>query len=109
MAARKVCAEPGCPQLQPCPLHARKPWQRDAPRSTLSGSRQQKRARFVLLRDDGRCHVCGDYGADEADHVIPVAEGGADDVSNMAAIHGGSDSCHSRKTAAEAERARRRT
>jgi len=66
----------------------------------LSGSRQQKRARFILNRDDTICHVCGRPGADQADHIIPLAHGGADSTENMAAIH--SEPCHREKTAREA-------
>lgn len=110
MTARKICSHVDaagvCPNLQPCPVHTRKPWA-ESRRSerTVSGSRQQKRARFVMLRDDGVCHVCGQAGADEVDHVVPIAEGGEDAVENLAPIH--SRPCHERKTQAEAARARR--
>lgn len=104
----KVCGEHGCPELTEgayCEQHTREPWARTGPkRSELSGSRQQQRARFVLERDEYICHVCGFFGATVADHVIPTAEGGADDVSNMAAIH---VSCHEEKTKLEAQRGRR--
>jgi 5-methylcytosine-specific restriction protein A len=104
--ARKVCSQPGCPNFQPCPAHQRKPWgaSRRSDLVTLSGSKQQKRSRHIILRDDGRCHVCGEHGANEADHVIALSEGGADTLDNMAAIH--SEPCHREKTAAEARRAR---
>lgn len=111
--ALKVCAHPGCTALvngTRCPEHAPKPWARsaDAPRrSNLSGSAQQARARRVITRDGTICHVCGIAGANQADHVIPVAEGGADDESNMRAIHG--IPCHAEKSAAESARARSRT
>jgi 5-methylcytosine-specific restriction endonuclease McrA len=59
-----------------------------------------------MARDHGICHVCKQPGSDRVDHVIPVAEGGADDVANKAPIH--QVPCHVAKTAAEAERARRR-
>jgi 5-methylcytosine-specific restriction endonuclease McrA len=105
--ARKVCSHGPCPNFQPCPAHERKPWS-GSHRSerTISGSRQQQRARQVMLRDDGICHVCGLPGSDEVDHVIALAEDGADDESNLAPIH--SKPCHEQKTQAEAERARRR-
>jgi 5-methylcytosine-specific restriction endonuclease McrA len=67
----------------------------------------------VLLRDDGRCHICGEYGATEVDHVVPLSPladpaggGGADDPSNLAPAH---IDCHAKKTAEEAARARVRT
>lgn len=58
----------------------------------------------ILDRDMRICHVCHQPGADQVDHVIPVAEGGTDSDLNLAAIHG--EPCHRRKTAAEAARAR---
>jgi 5-methylcytosine-specific restriction protein A len=50
------------------------------------------------------CHVCGLPLADEVDHVIPLAEGGADDESNLRPIH--SLPCHRDKTLDEGRRAR---
>lgn len=97
-----------CGALSPktrCPDHERKPWE-DRParrnRSKLSGSRQQKRARYILEKYGLLCHVCGKFGADEVDHVVPLAEGGADDESNLRPIH--SSPCHREKTQAEARR-----
>ena len=55
--------------------------------------------KHVLYRDNWRCHVCERAGADQVDHVIPVAHGGGDDLHNLAAIH---KSCHATKTAREA-------
>lgn len=106
MRAAKLCAAPDCPNVQPCAVHGRKPWStsRRAARSQLGGSAQQKRAQFILDRDDTICHVCGYPGADQADHVVPLAEGGLDTVENMAAIH--SEPCHREKTDRESRAAR---
>lgn len=105
--ARKICSEPDCPHLQPCPAHPKQAWAGSRRRErTISGSRQQARARAVLHMHDGICHVCEYPGSDEVDHVIPLAEGGADDDSNLRPIH--SDPCHREKTQAEAQRARRK-
>jgi 5-methylcytosine-specific restriction endonuclease McrA len=68
---------------------------------TLSGSREQKRARMVLDRDDTVCHVCGNPGADQVDHVIALAHGGADTDENLGPIH--SEPCHREKTLREAQ------
>lgn len=109
--ARKICSAPNCPNLAPCPDHAPEPWagsQRTQRLRTRSGSRQQKLRRFVLNRDGFRCHVCGQI-FDEAelvnDHVVPLSEGGADHVSNMAPC---CIDCHTKKTEAEASRGRAR-
>lgn len=104
-AAADACSEAGCPNLKPCPLHGVKPWQnRHRVKRGRSGSRRQRMSRAVILRDNGICHVCGEYGANEADHVIPVAEGGPDTFDNLKAIH--AYPCHKNKTQAEAQRAR---
>jgi 5-methylcytosine-specific restriction endonuclease McrA len=42
----------------------------------------------VLLRDGGVCWICGGWGADTADHVIPVSLGGRiADSTNLRAAH----------------------
>lgn len=108
--ASKICGERGCPNLQPCPVpgHKREAWAGSTRRTrTGSGSAQQKRAHHVMVRDAGVCHVCGQPGADEVDHVVCTTEGGADHVDNMAPIH--SRPCHAEKTQAEAARARARS
>lgn len=102
---RYVCRCGAISDERRCPECQRKPWANAKARTSLSGSAQQARARQVISRDLGYCHICGLLGADEADHVIPVAEGGADDASNMKAAHA---ECHREKTAAEAVRGRQR-
>lgn len=107
MRAAKACSVATCSELQPCPAHQPKPWQGSRRRERVaSGSRQQKRRRYVLMRDENRCHVCGEQFLDQqlvADHIIPVSEGGEDDVENMAPC---CITCHDRKTQAEAQRGR---
>ena len=99
------CNRFGCPNLQPCPLHAKKPWE-TSNRKSLSGSKQAKRRLYILRRDHGICHVCGEGGSDQADHIIPLAEGGPDTTQNMGAIH--AKPCHEHKTLEEARRGRER-
>lgn len=57
-----------------------------------------------MEKHEGRCHVCGLLGADEVDHVIPLSEGGSNDMDNRRPIH--SEPCHREKSAREAARAR---
>lgn len=103
MRAKKICSHPNCFELQPCPEHKRKAWEGHKRNTKLSGWEQQKRAKYVLLKHDTICHVCGNPGANEADHVIPLGEGGADNSANMRPIH--AVPCHRDKTHAEAQRA----
>jgi 5-methylcytosine-specific restriction enzyme A len=104
----KVCREPGCPELAEsgaCPAHTRKAWAgRDRTKSTgLSGWQRQARAKRVIRRGGGICHLCGQTGATVADHVVPLAVGGADHEDNMRPVH---PACHKTKTQAEARRGR---
>lgn len=97
----KVCSR--CGRIG-CTAHKPKPWVNSKRRqSVVSGWEQQRRAKRILRRDD-TCHVCQLPGANQVDHVIPVAEGGADDEANLRPIH--SIPCHANKTAEEARRAR---
>lgn len=42
----------------------------------------------IIRRDGGICHLCGQPGADSADHIVAVAHGGAlYDPTNLAAVH----------------------
>jgi 5-methylcytosine-specific restriction endonuclease McrA len=98
-AKSSVCTEPGCPNID-CTTHARAPWAGSAHRGLPHGRPQQRRRLRVLRAYAGVCHVCGRCGADQVDHVIPLAFGGADDESNLRPIH--ATPCHRAKTAREA-------
>lgn len=109
--APAVCAQHQCPadavKDGRCHEHRRK-WDntnRKARLTVTSGWAEQRRAANVIARDGGVCHLCGLMGADQADHILALAEGGADDPSNMAPIH---SQCHARKSKAEQARANTR-
>ncbi len=77
------------------------------------GGRPWRRKRDAVLKRDGylcRCDDCKASGAlviaHEVDHIIPLAEGGTDDMSNLAAIN---RDHHAQKTAQEAVRGARRS
>jgi 5-methylcytosine-specific restriction endonuclease McrA len=75
-------------------------WTNTTPHNTPA---ERKR---ILKRDRGICHVCGQPGANEVDHVIPLCFDGPDTDDNKAAIHG--EPCHRSKTAAESKAAKDR-
>ncbi|MGO1385749.1 MAG: HNH endonuclease [Arachnia sp.] len=42
-----------------------------------------------MLRDTRICHICGHDDADTADHVVPIARGGTNDITNLKPAHHG--------------------
>ena len=107
----RVCAEPSCPQLADpgatyCDAHTpmREAWpDRDARRPKISGWERQRRNRVIMARHGRRCHICGQPGADQVDHVVPLARGGTDTMDNLRPAH---KQCHQAKTTREAAEGR---
>lgn len=78
--AARVCNEPGCPNLQPCEQHQRKPWQG----SVRKGSTRRGRAkRARILQRDPLCTLCGKNPSTICDHVIQVAHGAPEDYADV--------------------------
>lgn len=111
--AAKICGHSsGCTRLVPagtryCAEHQReRTWQGADRKRTGTAAHKARRAR-VLARDGHRCQlryegVCIGVGS-QLDHVIPLAEGGADiDQNTVAAC----PPCHRRKSSIEGHRAR---
>jgi 5-methylcytosine-specific restriction endonuclease McrA len=44
-------------------------------------------SRLVIVRDGGVCWLCGELGADTADHVVSKKRGGEDALNNLRAAH----------------------
>lgn len=52
-----------------------------------TNSRAQRAENQRILAASNVCHICGGPGADAIDHVVPLARGGRDDVTNKKPAH----------------------
>lgn len=105
--AKKVCSHYSCPNIMPCALHERQPWEGSTRKDRVgSGWKQQKRRRYMLQKFNLTCASCGEVrlACDlEVDHVVNLAEGGPDTTANCQLL---CRACHSLKSQAEARRGR---
>ncbi|WP_071929098.1 HNH endonuclease signature motif containing protein [Nocardia mangyaensis] len=109
--APRKCPKPGClnriTSAAYCPDHTTHGWGSGAART---GTREHQTWRAAVLeRDSHRCQLryTGCIGtATHADHVTPIAEGGATD--ELANGQAACRPCHSKKSSAEGHRARQR-
>lgn len=101
-APRKPCGK--CPNLQPCPNHPKVAWAASQARPRIRGAKLQQ-LRQALFTKEPLCRQCKANGRTSMaiirDHIIPVAEGGTDDPSNIQPLCG---ECSQVKTAEEAKR-----
>lgn len=68
----------------------------------IAGYTWMKIRQAVMARDRWRCQSCGRVGTDhEVDHVVPLEQGGSNDMSNLSLL---CVECHKAKTASEATR-----
>lgn len=103
------CTDPDCGALAVnrgrCAEHQRKAWaNRSRNTDALTGA-ERARFRAAVLARDPVCRVCGVAPATEADHIIPVAQGGA--LLDFTTGQGLCAADHLAKTIAEREAARR--
>lgn len=76
-----------------CHLHRRKAKPKATPYTY-----QYQRNRALLLKHDDLCWLCGNHGADTADHVIPKSHGGTDDIHNLRPAHKRCNSARGNRT-----------
>lgn len=60
--------------------------------------RRHQRLRKIVLARDPICKLCHREATTDSDHIVPLSQGGKDELSNL---QGACHSCHSRKTATE--------
>lgn len=105
----QICAEPGCPNLQPCATHPKQAWAGSTRRATLP-SNWAALKRQCHQRDGWTCVDCGLYDPTgrllEADHT-----GGRNDHTKLAtrctSVRKGGNGCHDKHTKQQAADARR--
>lgn len=93
MTAR-LCTEPRCAELRPCPNHPRL--------ARLRGASLQVLRCRVFVRDGLRCQMCARVFALDAlrmDHIVRLADGGTDALTNLQTL---CSPCHAVKTREEA-------
>lgn len=110
-AALRPCpGSPTCPYFKgQCPVHQpRQAWQSNHGVERVRG-RKLQRLREQLFAQEPFCRLCTAKGlaipATIRDHIIPIAEGGTDDASNIQPL---CEACSRGKTQAESLRGRLR-
>ena len=98
------CAHPLCPNLimegRYCEEHRHLRWRtRTAPTVARPYDRaQHKRWRLLVLGRDPICKICNTAPSTEADHIVPLDQGGGWSLDNGQGLCA---SCHGRKTREE--------
>jgi 5-methylcytosine-specific restriction enzyme A len=110
-SAPRPCTFNGCTLLVRdgsgrCGAHPRENWAKTIPTKRITGRRLQA-MRAALFSRDPLCAHCRDKGrvtpATERDHIVPLAEGGADDSTNEQGLCA---LCHEVKRKAESKHGR---
>jgi 5-methylcytosine-specific restriction enzyme A len=68
----------GCPHVQPCPIHSRKPWatRRGVSRQERGYGAKHEALRRQVLREEPICGRCGVRPSVIADHIKALSLGG---------------------------------
>jgi len=112
-SAPKPCGHPGCGVLvrdgtNRCPKHIKVAWSKPVTTKRVTGRKLQA-LRSELFARNPLCVTCDAQGrvslATQRDHIVPLAEGGADDDSN---VQGLCEECHDRKSKVERVRGQAR-
>jgi 5-methylcytosine-specific restriction protein A len=107
LSLQRQCTYPNCDELvRPpeylCPAHKqerdRKDQQRRGTAAQRGYDRRHRNWRLIILRRDPVCRACRTRISTEADHIIPLNNGGSWALSNG---QGMCKPCHSAKTALE--------
>jgi 5-methylcytosine-specific restriction protein A len=113
-AAPKPCSQPGCGVLvrdgsSRCAKHPREMWGKKPTATKRVTGRKLQAMRADLFSRNPLCVECEKQGrvrlATQRDHIVPLAEGGLDDDSN---VQGLCIECHDEKSLAERLRGQRR-
>lgn len=113
-AAPRPCTQPGCGALVRdgsgrCAKHPKPEWAKKQTETKRIGGRRRQALRAALFAADPLCAECKRQSrvtlAAERDHIVTLAEGGTEDVSNTQGL---CIPCHEIKSEAERLRAHRR-
>jgi 5-methylcytosine-specific restriction protein A len=107
-APPKFCAEFGCAERVSagrCTKHDRKDWEPQHPVKRTAGRRLQK-MRLELFARHPFCQICKLRVSEIRDHIVALAEGGKDVITNIQAVCA---DCHLKKSQTEAARGRARS
>ncbi len=113
-AAPRPCTQAGCGVLVRdgsgrCAQHARLQWAKRADITPRRAGRWLQRERARLFGAEPLCRLCKAAGrttlAAVRDHIVPLAEGGADEASNTQPL---CSACNEAKRVDEAARGQRR-
>jgi len=98
-APRRACRA-GCPHVQPCPVHGRKPWatSRALSRQARGYEAKHEKLRRQVLREEPLCRLCRIRASTVADHIMSLAAGGITVRSNYQGLCSG---CSKAKSARE--------